>query len=143
MASDGVRANTPARSAPSDAILADDVILRTSSTETNGLKEPRHDNATPLPRIDSPGKSTDAYSLQSPASITSDWDVQVNEKLRPMPDLANEKFSASLTQADYQASVHSSQRSRQHMAPSGTTCAAQQIPRLLQRRLANPQDGNI
>jgi hypothetical protein len=79
-----------------------DVILCMDSPEGNGLKQPRSEDAATLPRIDSPGKATEAYALQSPASIASGWDVQFNEKLRPAPDLANEKFSASLTQADYQ-----------------------------------------
>jgi hypothetical protein len=102
MASDGVRANKPARAAPSHTMGPKDVILCMNSPGTNEPKEPHNDNVAPPPRTDPPGKAIEAYSLQSPTSITSGWDVQFNEKLRPMPDLANEKFSASLTQADYQ-----------------------------------------
>lgn len=40
-------------------------------------------------------------SPQSPRPEAS-WEVRFTEKLRPAPDLTNEKFSASLTQADYQ-----------------------------------------
>ena len=101
MASDRVRADTVAKSTTSHAMLLDDVDFRVNSSDADRPKE-QYIDATPFPRIDSPGKASEACPIQSPASITSGWDVQFSEKLRPMPDLANEKFSASLTQADYQ-----------------------------------------
>ena len=100
VASDGVQADTLAKSTRSHAMFPDDNILFVTSTDVERLGERHIDDPTPLPRIG--GKASEAYIMQSPASITSEWDVQFNEKLRPMPDLANEKFSASLTQADYQ-----------------------------------------
>ncbi|GAB7334713.1 hypothetical protein MBLNU13_g06652t1 [Cladosporium sp. NU13] len=83
----------------------------------SGKSSPEQDQSTNVPRLvrmssepadvdcaEARSLSLDRLmaSNQSPASVTSGWDVQFNEKLRPMPDLANEKFSASLTQADYQ-----------------------------------------
>lgn len=47
------------------------------------------------------------HALRTPESIENITEAQFEEKLRPVADLANEKFSASLTQADYQERLSS------------------------------------
>ncbi|KAM0716661.1 hypothetical protein Q7P37_008106 [Cladosporium fusiforme] len=47
------------------------------------------------------------HALRTPESIENLSETQFREKLRPIADLANEKFSASLTQADYQERLSS------------------------------------
>ncbi len=43
-----------------------------------------------------------AAALEAPEAMRNSLDPQFREKMRPVADLTNEKFSASLTQADYQ-----------------------------------------
>ncbi|KAF2724462.1 hypothetical protein K431DRAFT_310028 [Polychaeton citri CBS 116435] len=65
------------------------------------------------PRIEKFEEYTRA--LQAPPAIDSNLDAQFTEKIRLLPDLTNEKFSASLTQADYQERLSSMPKGQQNV----------------------------
>lgn len=91
---------------PRQAIPADEVRsgVATDNDPSHTISEKLEETETQYRQTSAQSDKLDEIMFTSPQSPPPEasWEVQFTEKLRPAPDLANEKFSASLTQADYQ-----------------------------------------